>query len=84
MNSRQRVLSALDKKSVDRPPVLCVNSTATRAQMEETGLAFSEVHQKAEPMARLALGAYILLGFDAVRLPFCQTIEAEALGCQVN
>ena len=84
MNSRQRVLSALEKKPIDRPPVLCVSSTATRAQMEENGLTFPEVHQKAEPMVRLALGAYKILGFDAVRLPFCQTIEAEALGCQVN
>jgi [methyl-Co(III) methanol-specific corrinoid protein]:coenzyme M methyltransferase len=35
-------------------------------------------------MAKMALGAYEILGFGAVRLPFCQTIEAEALGCEVN
>ncbi|MEW6375046.1 MAG: uroporphyrinogen decarboxylase family protein [Thermodesulfobacteriota bacterium] len=84
MNSRERVLRALRKESVDRPPVLCVNSTATQSQLEKSSLSLPEVHQKAEPMAQLALGAFNLLGFDAVRVPFCQTIEAEALGCQVN
>jgi [methyl-Co(III) methanol-specific corrinoid protein]:coenzyme M methyltransferase len=34
-------------------------------------------------MAKMAHGAYTILTFDAVRLPFCQTIEAEALGCEV-
>lgn len=28
--------------------------------------------------------AYQILDFDAVRLPFCQTMEAEALGCEVS
>jgi [methyl-Co(III) methanol-specific corrinoid protein]:coenzyme M methyltransferase len=32
-------------------------------------------------MAKQALAAYTVLGFDAVRLPFCQTFEAVALGC---
>ena len=36
---------------------------------------------KAEVMAKQALAAYTVLGFDAVRLPFCQTFEAVALGC---
>ncbi len=69
---------------MDRPPVLCVNSTATQSQLEASGLSLPEVHQKAEPMFQLALEAINLLGFDAVRVPFCQTIESEALGCQVD
>jgi [methyl-Co(III) methanol-specific corrinoid protein]:coenzyme M methyltransferase len=35
-------------------------------------------------MAKQALAAYRVLGFDAVRVPFSQTIEAEALGCKVR
>jgi [methyl-Co(III) methanol-specific corrinoid protein]:coenzyme M methyltransferase len=33
-------------------------------------------------MAKQALAAYTVLGFDAVRVPFCQTFEAVALGCK--
>jgi [methyl-Co(III) methanol-specific corrinoid protein]:coenzyme M methyltransferase len=35
-------------------------------------------------MAKQALAAYTVLGFDAVRVPFCQTFEAEALGCKIK
>jgi [methyl-Co(III) methanol-specific corrinoid protein]:coenzyme M methyltransferase len=84
MNSKERAKRALKKEPVDRPSVLCVNSTATKSLLEEARLHLPKVHQKAEPMAQLALGAYKILGFDAVRVPFCQTIEAEALGCMVN
>jgi len=84
MNSKERAWRALKKAPVDRPSVLCVNSTATKSLLEEAGLYLPEVHQKAEPMAELALGAYQIFGFDVVRVPFCQTIEAEALGCKVN
>lgn len=84
MNCRERFLSALEKQSIDRRPVLCVNSTATKAQLDELKLPLPDVHQKAEPMARLAMGALTILGFEAVRVPFCQTVEAEALGCRVN
>ena len=84
MNSKERAWRALKKEPVDRPSVLCVNSTATKSLLEEAGLYLPEVHQKAEPMAELALGAYQIFGFDVVRVPFCQTIEAEALGCKVN
>ena len=84
MNSKERAWRALKKEPVDRPSVLCVNGTATKSLLEEAGLYLPEVHQKAEPMAELALGAYQIFGFDVVRVPFCQTIEAEALGCKVN
>jgi [methyl-Co(III) methanol-specific corrinoid protein]:coenzyme M methyltransferase len=35
-------------------------------------------------MAALAAGAHDILGFDAVRVPYCQTFEAEALGSTVK
>ncbi len=83
MNRRERVLRALKKKTIDRPPVFCANSTATHQQAETLQVKWPLFHQKSEEMAKMARGAYEILGFDAVRLPFCQTIEAEALGCEV-
>lgn len=35
-------------------------------------------------MAKQAMPAYTMIGFDAVRVPFCQTFEAEALGCKIK
>ena len=35
-------------------------------------------------MAKLAMAAHTILGFDAVRVPFCQTFEAHALGCMIK
>ncbi len=84
MNKRERALRALKGEAVDRPSVFCANSTATKQQAEMFGQKWPLFHQRAEDMARMALGALDLLDFDAVRLPFCQTIEAEALGCEVS
>ena len=81
LTGRNRVLKALQGEPVDRLPVLCVNQTATYEQMEILGAAWPEANSEAEKMAELAAGSHLILGFDAVRLPFCQTIEAEAMGC---
>jgi [methyl-Co(III) methanol-specific corrinoid protein]:coenzyme M methyltransferase len=84
MTKRERVLRSLRREAVDRPPVFCASSTATYKQAEILQVKWPLFHQKAEEMARMALGALEILDFDAVRLPFCQTIEAEALGCEVS
>jgi [methyl-Co(III) methanol-specific corrinoid protein]:coenzyme M methyltransferase len=84
MNKRERVLNAIRGEAVDRPPVLCVNSTATESQADILGLKWPAFHQSPEEMRRMGAGALDILDFDAVRVPFCQTIEAEALGCVVS
>jgi len=83
MNGRERLLKALRGEETDRPAVFCANSTATEQQAERFGLRWPAFHQKAEEMVKMAMGAHELFGFDGVRLPFCQTMEAEALGCEV-
>jgi [methyl-Co(III) methanol-specific corrinoid protein]:coenzyme M methyltransferase len=50
--------------------------------MEKVGAYWPEGHVEAEAMAKQALAAYTVLGFDAVRVPYCQTFEAVALGCK--
>jgi [methyl-Co(III) methanol/glycine betaine-specific corrinoid protein]:coenzyme M methyltransferase len=84
MTHKERLLAALRGEPVDRPPVFSANQTGTYAQMDATGAAWPEAHQEAGPMAALAAGAYTVLGFDAVRVPYCQTIESEALGATVK
>lgn len=84
MDSYTRVMRVFNHQQPDRPPCMGANSTVTYGQMDAVGRFWPEGHNEAEPMAALALAAHTVLGFDAVRLPFCQTMEAEALGCRIK
>ncbi|MGC9031125.1 MAG: uroporphyrinogen decarboxylase family protein, partial [Desulfomonilaceae bacterium] len=84
MLGRERVMRVFNHEKPDRMPCFCVNGTPTYEQMEKVGAYWPEAHERAEDMAKLAMAAYTVLGFDAVRAPFCQTVEAEALGCKVK
>ncbi len=84
MNSKERVMAVINHMKPDRMPCFGANSTVTYEQMEKVQAFWPEGHEKAEPMAKQALAAYTMLGFDGVRVPFCQTFEAEALGCKVK
>ncbi len=84
LSGRQRVLKVLAGEVPDRIPVLCVDQTATYEQMEKLEVYWPEANYRAREMAMLSYGAHSILGFDAVRVPFCQTIEAEALGCAIK
>jgi [methyl-Co(III) methanol-specific corrinoid protein]:coenzyme M methyltransferase len=83
MTPRERVMAVMQQDGSSRPdrvPCFGVDSTATYEQMEELNASWPEALSDATLMAKLALGAHTILGFDAVRVPFCQTTEAEALG----
>lgn len=84
MNSKERVMSVINHRTPDRMPCFGANSTVTYEQMEKVKAFWPDGHEKAEQMAKQALAAYTVLGFDGVRVPFCQTFEAEALGCKVK
>jgi len=84
MKPRDRVLAALRGESVSRIPVGAVTQSATIEQMDATGAAWPEAHGDPEKMADLAGAARTLCGFDLVRVPFDQTVEAERFGCAVR
>jgi [methyl-Co(III) methanol-specific corrinoid protein]:coenzyme M methyltransferase len=81
--AREIFLAAVRGESTPRPAVASVCQSATYEQMKLVGAKWPEANSDAKLMARLALGAYSILGFDAVRAPFCQTIQQEALGCKI-
>lgn len=81
MNAKERVMAVINHEKPDRMPCFGANSTVTYDQMEKVGAFWPDGHDKGEVMAKQALAAYTVLGFDAVRVPFCQTFEAVALGC---
>ncbi len=84
MNGKERVMAVLNHEQPDRMPCFGANATVTYEQMEKVQAFWPEGHEKGETMAKQAMAAYTELGFDAVRVPFCQTFEAEALGCKLK
>lgn len=84
MNSKERILAVINHQEPDHMPCFGASSTVTYDQMEAIEAFWPEGHEKAEIMAKLAMAAHTVIGFDAVRVPFCQTMEAEALGCTIK
>lgn len=84
MTPKRRFLSGILGGRVDRPPVGSVTSVANVEQMEMTGAFFPDAHLDGEKMARLAAGAYDILGYDAIMPYFSVQAEAAALGCEVD
>ena len=84
MNSKERVMAVINHQKPDRMPCFGANCMATYEQMEKVQAFWPKGHEDGETMARLALASYTILGFDAVRVPFCQTFEARALGVKIK
>ncbi|MDR2866194.1 MAG: MtaA/CmuA family methyltransferase [Methanomassiliicoccaceae archaeon] len=84
MTPRERVLAAMRKEKLDRPPVAVFTQSATIGQMEKLGVFWPEAHSNPKAMAILGAGQADVLGFEAVRAPFCLTAEAETMGCTVD
>jgi [methyl-Co(III) methylamine-specific corrinoid protein]:coenzyme M methyltransferase len=81
---KERLYRALRKQQVDRMPAVCFTQTATVEQMEACGAYWPDAHADAEKMATLAEAAHTVVGFEAVRVPFDITAEAEFFGCGIK
>lgn len=65
-------------------PAVCFTQTATIGQMEACGAYWPDAHASAEKMATLAEAGHTFIGFEAVRVPFDITAEAELFGCGIR
>ena len=84
---KERLLSKLRGDSIDRPPVICPGGMLNAAiveVMEHTGHKLPDGHSDAELMANLARDISHLTGFENFGVPFCMTVEAEALGSSID
>ena len=81
---KQRLYRVLRKQQVDRMPAVCFTQTATVEQMEACGAYWPDAHADAEKMATLAEAGHTVIGFEAVRVPFDITAEAELFGCGIK
>lgn len=84
MTPKERVLNTLEGREVDRLPVFSGMGNVTVHGMKDNGIEFSSSHSDAQEMATLACSTYELFGFECAVVPFDLTVEAEALGCEVN
>ena len=87
MNEKERLKKALHHEKTDRPPCICpggMMNMITTDLMDRSGITWPEAHLNAEMMADLAQANYENGCFENVGVPFCMTIEAEAMGAQVT
>ena len=86
LTEKERLLNALDGRDVDRPPCICpggrMNAIA-RSLEDEVDIPLLEAHCDAVGMATLAKAVYQKGLFESYALPFCSTVEAQAMGAEV-
>jgi len=84
MNARKRIFSALNGGRVDRIPAWLPVVPVTVSMMEVSKAPWPGSHSNPEQMARLAAMPWELAGLPSATVPFCLSLEAEALGCQLD
>ncbi|HEY6007026.1 MAG TPA: uroporphyrinogen decarboxylase family protein [Geobacteraceae bacterium] len=84
---KERLLRVLEKKAIDRPPVICTGGMMNAAivdVMEATGRTLPEGHSDPALMAAISTDVRNATGFENVGIPFCMTVEAEVLGSEID
>lgn len=84
MNLKENVLAVLKGEETGVTPVVSVTQLGITEAMEKTDAFWPEAHSDAEKMAALGSSLYELAGLECARIPFCLTVEAEAMGCKVD
>jgi [methyl-Co(III) methanol-specific corrinoid protein]:coenzyme M methyltransferase len=87
LTPRERLLRALRRQAVDRPPVACMGGMMNAAIVEIAGdcrATLPDAHFDAGKMAELALEVARATGFENIAVPFCMTVEPEALGSAID
>ena len=86
LDPKTRLRKALARQAVDRPPCICpggMMNLVTRELMELSGHGWPAAHTDPAAMAALAAAAHGAGCFENHGLPFCMTVEAQALGARV-
>jgi len=84
MNPKERFLNALNRRPVDRPSVAAVATGITVEMMDKVGLFWPEAHRDADQLAGLAESIHLCTEIECIKLPFCMTVEVEALGARID
>jgi [methyl-Co(III) methanol-specific corrinoid protein]:coenzyme M methyltransferase len=81
MNQKDRLLKALKREPLDRPPAAVPTQNAIADVMEKSGFRWPSAQKYAKDMAGLAWACHEIAGIESVRVPFDINVEAEAMGC---
>ena len=84
MTKKERVLAALNRLEVDRPPVANPTSVATVEMMDLVDAPFPDACRSAELNARLAATEITEFDFDAIAPYFSIIQESSAIGCEMQ
>ena len=87
MTEKERLSAILNQCPADRPACICpggMMNMVTSALMDVSGIRLPDAHTSAEQMAGLARAVYDAGCFENVGVPFCMTVEAEAMGAPVD
>jgi [methyl-Co(III) methanol-specific corrinoid protein]:coenzyme M methyltransferase len=84
---RERLARRLGGQGTGRPPVICpggMMNAAVTGVMEKSGHTLPEAHHEGRLMAELAEDVSAFTGFENFGIPFCMTVEPEALGSGID
>ena len=87
ITSKERLKKVFNKEAVDRPPCICpggMMNMITTELMDKSNIFWPNAHLNGEKMAQLAIANYENGCFENYGVPFCMTIEAEALGAKAT
>lgn len=87
LSPKERILRTLNKRAVDRSPVICpggMMNSAIVEIMKKTGNKLPDGHHDSEVMTKIANDVHENTGFENFGIPFCMTVEAEVLGSEIN
>jgi [methyl-Co(III) methanol-specific corrinoid protein]:coenzyme M methyltransferase len=87
LSPKERLQKILSGETADRPPVICPGGMMNAAIVEvmtKTGHLLPDAHHTSDKMSDLAYDVYENTGFENFGIPFCMTVEAEALGSSIN
>ncbi len=84
MKTKERFLRALQRQPVDRVPVAAVATGITVEMMDKRGIFWPAAHKDVKQLAGLAEAIHLYADVECIKLPFCMTVEIEALGATVD
>lgn len=84
LSEKDRLISVLKGKSVDRPPVICPGGMMNAAVTEVVSSIEGNHNTEFEAMVKTAKRVREMTGFENYGVPFCMTAEVEPFGATVD
>ena len=84
MNTKERILAALRGEKPEGRVIWVPTVGVSVEAMKKIDAGWPASHWDAKKMARAAASTYELTGVACCTVPFCLTLEGEALGCALD